>query len=107
MNAIDTRNCPYCGETIRGEAIKCRYCRSRLDTRGSPRDWYRSSRDRMLGGVCGGIAEQFDVPTALVRLGFLLTALFMGGMGLVLYVALWVIMPQEDWGSRRGEAELD
>ena len=89
----ELKTCPYCSEEVRASAVRCRWCRSWLDRRVAVRDWHRSQDDRMIAGVCGGIAQQFDIPTALVRLGFLLTALFMGGMGLVLYVALWVVMP--------------
>ncbi|HEC63405.1 MAG TPA: PspC domain-containing protein, partial [Candidatus Acetothermia bacterium] len=38
----------------------------------------RSTEDRMLGGVCGGLAEFFEVDSNLVRLAFLLLALFTG-----------------------------
>jgi len=98
---IDTRKCPFCGEEIRSEAIKCRYCGSRL---GSSRDWYRSSSDRMISGVCGGLAEEFGLPPAVVRLGFVLLTLFSFGTGLLLYIVLWVVMPE---AGRRAERDED
>jgi phage shock protein PspC (stress-responsive transcriptional regulator) len=52
----------------------------------------------MVAGVCGGLAAQFGLPTALVRLAFVLMTLFFGGVGLVVYVVLWVVMPvEEEW----------
>jgi phage shock protein PspC (stress-responsive transcriptional regulator) len=96
---IDTRKCPFCGEEIRSEAIKCRYCGSRL---GSSRDWFRSSSDRMISGVCGGLAEEFGLPPAVVRLGFVLLTLFSFGTGLLLYLVLWGVMPE---GGRRERDE--
>jgi phage shock protein C len=60
---------------------------------------YRSSRDVMLGGVCGGLAEYFNLDPTIVRLLFVLlafvTALF---PALLLYFILWVIVPRNPAG---------
>jgi phage shock protein C len=57
-----------------------------------PRKLYRSRNQRMLGGVCGGLAEYFNVDTTLIRVLFLVLAVF-GGTGLVIYVVMWLIVP--------------
>lgn len=54
---------------------------------------YRSPRDRMIAGVCGGFAEYLGVDPALVRILWLLTV-FAGGLGLWLYIAAWIIVPE-------------
>ena len=54
---------------------------------------YRSAHDRMLAGVCGGIAEYFQIDPTLVRLGWVaFTAL--GGSGILAYIILAVIVPR-------------
>lgn len=98
----DTKLCPYCAEEVRAEAIKCKHCGSRLDAPGLTDEWTRSAHDRMIAGVCGGLAARFGLPTALVRLAFVLMTLFAGGVGVVVYVVLWVVMPVEDWGPVDG-----
>ena len=98
---IDVKTCPYCAEEVRSEAIKCKHCGSMLrGERFSTSDWYRTADDKMIAGVCGGLALQFGVPTAIVRLAFVLMTLFMGGVGLVVYVVLWIVMPEEKGRSR-------
>ena len=99
----DTRVCPYCAEDVRAEAIKCKHCGSLLSTRFVPGDWYRSSRDRMLAGVCGGLAQQFGVPTAVIRLAFVLMTFFSAGIGLLIYLVLWIVMPSDDWSREEPE----
>ena len=51
----------------------------------------RSSADRMVGGVCGGLAAYSRIDVVLWRLGFVVAALF--GVGVVIYLLLWIIMP--------------
>jgi len=57
-----------------------------------PRKLYRSRSQHMLGGVCGGLAEYFNVDATLIRVLFLVLAVF-GGSGLVIYVVMWLIVP--------------
>ena len=55
----------------------------------------RSKSNRMLAGVCGGLAEFFGISSFWFRLAFLL-ALIPGGIpGLVPYLVLWIIVPSE------------
>ncbi|HLC47716.1 MAG TPA: PspC domain-containing protein [Candidatus Norongarragalinales archaeon] len=55
---------------------------------------YRSKKDRILGGVCGGMGKYFGIDSNLVRLLFVLLA-FAGGAGIIVYLAGWLIIPEE------------
>ncbi|MGB9867700.1 MAG: PspC domain-containing protein [Bacillota bacterium] len=55
---------------------------------------YRSSKNRMIAGVCGGIAEYFNVDVIVVRLIWLLLVL-MGGPGIIAYIVAWIVIPPE------------
>lgn len=58
------------------------------------RKFYRSSTDQKIGGVCGGLAEYFDIDPLLVRIAFLV--LFFGfGTGLLAYIILWILAPKK------------
>jgi len=59
------------------------------------RKLYRSSTDRYIAGVCGGLGEFFNVDPLVFRLIFLLL-LFFGGGGLLLYIILWILMPERE-----------
>ena len=55
----------------------------------------RSRNDVMLAGVCGGIAHYFNLSSTNVRILWFVLTLF-GGIGLVIYIGLALIMPQSD-----------
>ena len=63
---------------------------------------YRSGKERMLGGVCGGVAEYFSVDPTLVRLAWVLVSL-MYGTGLLLYIIAWIIVPRNPAHSWKGK----
>ncbi len=55
----------------------------------------RSRRDRMIAGVCGGLAEFFGISTFWIRLAFLI-ALIPGGVpGILVYGIMWIVVPNE------------
>jgi phage shock protein C len=53
----------------------------------------RSSSDRIIGGVCGGLAEYFNIDSAIVRLVFVLAVL--SGISPLVYLVLWIVMPEQ------------
>ena len=55
---------------------------------------YRSEKDKKIAGVCGGIAEYFDIDPTIIRAVWAVTALF-GGMGLWVYIISALIIPVE------------
>ena len=53
----------------------------------------RSQKDRMIGGVCGGLGEFFGIASIWFRIAFLI-ALIPGGVpGFLLYIVMWIIIP--------------
>ena len=55
---------------------------------------YRSRKDTKIAGVCGGIAEYFNVDSNIIRLLAVLT-IFFGGGGIIAYIIAWIIIPLE------------
>ncbi len=55
---------------------------------------YRSRKDKIIAGVAGGIAEYFEIDPVIVRVLFVITALF-NGIGLIAYIVLWIVAPDE------------
>jgi len=63
----------------------------------APKRLYRSRSERMIAGVCGGIAAYFGVDPTLVRILALATFLIPGS-GVIAYLIAWVIVPEEPLG---------
>lgn len=53
---------------------------------------YRSATDKVIAGVCGGLAQYFSIDPAIVRLAFVVFALA-GGASVLLYIVLWIAVP--------------
>jgi len=56
---------------------------------------YRTHQGRILAGVCSGLAEYFGVDANLIRVVFLVLAVFTGGVGVLAYLLMWIVIPEE------------
>jgi len=53
---------------------------------------YRSSKDKQLGGVCGGLADYLEIDSSVVRIASILL-LFVAGTGFLAYLVAWLVIP--------------
>ena len=71
----------------------------RSDTTGGaadgPRRLYRARDQRIIGGVCGGLAKYFGIDPVIVRI-IAIALVFAGGAGFLAYLAAWLLVPEED-----------
>jgi phage shock protein PspC (stress-responsive transcriptional regulator) len=58
---------------------------------------YRSTTDRQIAGVCGGLAHYFDIDVTLVRIVFVVAAFT--SIGLLAYIVLWIAVPEGSAGE--------
>lgn len=86
--------CNYCGKVIQDDANHCAYCGKRVGAVLARKRLLRPRAGRKIAGVCAGCAEYFDLDIALVRLVWLLVAVFTG-IGLLAYPIAWIVMPEE------------
>ena len=54
----------------------------------------KRSTDKIVAGVCAGVADYFGLDKTLIRIIYLLLVLF-GGVGVLVYIILWIIMPSQ------------
>ncbi len=59
-----------------------------------PKRLYRSFTNKMIAGVCGGVAEYFNIDPTVVRLLFVL-GFFLGTAAFWVYIVMWVLIPEE------------
>jgi len=67
----------------------------------------RSSTDKMLGGVCGGLAESLSVDVTLLRIAFIALTVLGSGAGAIVYVAIWALAPIDTPATPSGEVPVD
>lgn len=58
------------------------------------RKLYLSDTDKKIAGVCGGLADYFDIDATIIRIVWFVAAFFYG-TGFILYIAFWLIVPRE------------
>jgi phage shock protein C len=98
--------CTNCGTQIGDSDKFCRECAcetkvgreaNRQSAAGSsaPRRLYRVTAEKRIAGVCAGLARYFEVDVTLVRLLVVAGTLCSGGLGLLAYIAAWIIMPRD------------
>ncbi len=86
--------CNHCGKTSPDDARVCAYCGAPMAGVVAERRLVRPRTGRRIAGVCAGVAQYYGWSVTTVRLLWLLLFLFAGTGGL-LYLILWVVMPNE------------
>ncbi|MGD0523209.1 MAG: PspC domain-containing protein [Candidatus Microgenomates bacterium] len=71
----------------------------------SSKQLYRSEKNRVIAGVCGGLADYFNFDPVIIRIFLVLITLF-GGSGVLLYLILWVVIPTESAVGDKSEVNI-
>lgn len=74
----------------------------------NPKKFYRSRNDRVIAGICGGIAERFGWEPLVVRLLAVASFFFFAGpLAVIAYIVVWMITPKAPMGGRNLSPEED
>jgi len=87
-----TKTCPYCCEEINADAVKCRFCGSRIKLSRTQEEWTRDLPGRWFLGVASALAAKTEISVYFWRVLFVVTTLI-HGIGALLYLSLWAIIP--------------
>ncbi len=58
---------------------------------------YRSRKEKILGGVCGGLAEYLEIDVSIIRVVYLL--LLFSGIGFIIYIIMWIVVPYKPYSK--------
>lgn len=62
----------------------------------TPKRLTRSRTDRMIAGVCGGLAEYFDLDVSIIRILFVVLTIFTAAFpGILVYIVMWIVVPEQ------------
>jgi phage shock protein C len=95
--------CRNCGKTLNDDARFCSACGAQMNSApfspgyGTQTQLARPRMGRMIAGVCQGLANQYRWDVAWVRVLAVVSLIFGGGVGGVVYLVLWVVMPEEPY----------
>jgi phage shock protein PspC (stress-responsive transcriptional regulator) len=88
--------CQKCGNKNPNDAVFCNKCGNSIKKNATGdveyKRLYRSDYDKLIGGVCGGIAEYFKIDPILVRVIFFIGLFFSFGFFIPIYILFWIFV---------------
>ncbi len=96
--------CTKCGNELRDGANFCSNCGNPLTVApapATPKTLRLDKRNKKIAGVCAGFANYLGVDVTLMRVLWLGLALCTGGLGFIVYLGAWIIVPSDDGAASR------
>jgi len=103
MNDTATKTCPSCLGAIDSRASRCQHCAQRQPDVGLHRD----VPGKAIGGVCAALSQHFNVDLTLLRVLFIASIAFTGGLVFWVYFATWLMTPFEANGRSPATKAID